>query len=93
MPPVPTAVVYALQQAWRSQPGGFHCQGKQHGSACNDIGFLRLPLERYSALGSTAAVLFQLQEGLAYLFIVTANDKQWGAAESKLRTMLESFQA
>lgn len=34
-----------------------------------------------------------LQGSLAYLFVLTANDKQWGAAESKLRVMLETFKA
>ncbi|EFN55290.1 hypothetical protein CHLNCDRAFT_134225 [Chlorella variabilis] len=43
--------------------------------------------------GADGLTYYVYEEGLAYLFIVTANDKQWGAAESKLRTMLESFQA
>jgi hypothetical protein len=34
-----------------------------------------------------------LQGPLAYLFVLTANEKQWGAAEGKLRTMLETFRA
>jgi hypothetical protein len=34
-----------------------------------------------------------LQNGLAYLFTLSATDKQWNAAQEKLRTMLVSFQA
>lgn len=34
-----------------------------------------------------------LQNGLAYIFTVTASDKQWAASEGTLRTMLGSFRA
>jgi hypothetical protein len=29
----------------------------------------------------------------AYLFVVSANDKQWAQSEAKLRKILKSFQA
>lgn len=38
-------------------------------------------------------VLSHLQNGLAYLFTLSATDKQWNAAQEKLRTMLVSFRA
>ena len=34
-----------------------------------------------------------LQADAAYLFVVSANDKQWAQSQPKLRKMLQSFQA
>lgn len=33
------------------------------------------------------------QDGNAYLFVVSANDKQWSKSQSKLRKLQESFRA
>ena len=33
------------------------------------------------------------QGDLAYLFVISANDKQWAGSEAKLRSMLEAFRA
>ncbi len=34
-----------------------------------------------------------LQDGNAYLFVVSANDKQWSKSQSKLRQLQDSFRA
>lgn len=47
----------------------------------------------YSKTGGHNLAAFTTKGGLAYLFVLTAADKQWGANEGKLRTMLESFRA
>jgi hypothetical protein len=33
------------------------------------------------------------QGDLAYLFVLSANEKQWAKSEARLRTMLETFRA
>ncbi|KAL4420172.1 hypothetical protein ABPG77_008308 [Micractinium sp. CCAP 211/92] len=47
----------------------------------------------FSKTGGHNLAAFTTKGGLAYLFVLTAGDKQWGANEGKLRTMLESFRA
>ena len=37
--------------------------------------------------------LLCLQDGNAYLFVVSASDKQWSKSQSKLRKLQESFRA
>ncbi len=55
-----------------------------------------LPSQVYTPFSKTGGhnlAAFTTKGGLAYLFVLTAGDKQWGANEGKLRTMLESFRA
>ncbi|PSC75910.1 psbP domain-containing chloroplastic [Micractinium conductrix] len=47
----------------------------------------------YSKTGGHNLAAFTTKGGLAFLFVLTASDKQWNAAEPKLRKMLETFKA
>lgn len=45
----------------------------------------------YAKDGSHILASFTIKKGLAYLFVVAANEKQWPKSEQKLRYTLESF--
>ena len=49
----------------------------------------------HAQLSSCSSQCFHvgLQDGNAYLFVVSANDKQWSKSQSKLRKLQESFRA
>ena len=46
-----------------------------------------------TAAGGHNLAAFTTKGDLAYLFVLTADEKQWAANEGKLRTMLETFSA
>ena len=47
----------------------------------------------YSKSGGHNLAAFTTKGGLAYLFVLSANDKQWAGSQKTLRTMLDTFQA
>ena len=99
------AGVCALQQDRGAQPGGLHNQGAlalwwQALVACGARQCALMQGHVAMCIGPPpnswpvcCLLPLLLQGPLAYLFVLTANEKQWGAAEGKLRTMLETFRA
>ncbi|GAB4818803.1 hypothetical protein N2152v2_005849 [Parachlorella kessleri] len=47
----------------------------------------------YAQHGGHILACFTVKADAAYLFVVSANDKQWAQSQPKLRKMLQSFQA
>lgn len=47
----------------------------------------------YSKTGGHNLAAFTTKGALAYLYVLTASDKQWGSGEATLRKMIENFQA
>ena len=66
---------------------------------CGSIEHTQVPAPRHSACKAVQLWAFTawlpgcLQGDAAYLFVVSATDKQWAQSESKLRTMLKSLEA
>lgn len=50
-------------------------------------------LAPYAKDGAHNLVAFTVKGDLAYLFVLSANEKQWAKSEARLRTMLETFRA
>lgn len=47
----------------------------------------------YAQNGNHCLAAFTVKDNAAYLFVASANDKQWASSEGKLRTMVDSFKA